>query len=272
MTAAKLLVDSGADPYWEGWRYGPALEEAIRAPKLGTETDKVADYLQSLGVKPTYTEWHLWRDLQIEFIERTVCVMNPRPTEKSINETKLSVFAARILAPRQFKHRLLFTRGLAPLLNAELGVFVSNMWPFNKGAFLEERFFWPIELLFRLATGVLAGARLEHGSVVNETDEILKGFTTPVPQWIVAESGALEAARAMGPWDGTVPTLILSPVLTKKRYAPGREAEDQAVKRSAWKWERLHLPLPDLTPRGYEYLKQLDEVDPAASRSGGSAV
>jgi hypothetical protein len=258
LAAVKLLVEAGADPYWEGWRYGAALDEALHAGVIGTGQDKTAEYLRSVGATVTYLDWHNWQDRQLECIERTLGVVNPRPIERRFGETAVSVYKSRF-APRKFLNRLLFTRGLAPFLDAELGVVVSYLWPLNKGALPEARFNWPIELLFHLAAGVVGGARLAHGSVLREMDEILRGFSTPVSEWLIAKSGQLEQDRAFGGWTGAVPVLLLTPMLTKKRYKPGKEALTEADKRSAWKWERLHLPLPDLTPAGYEYLRQLDE-------------
>jgi hypothetical protein len=261
LPAAKLLVEAGADPYWEGWRYGPALDEAIRAGVIASGQDKTAEYLRSLGTTVTY-DWHHWQDRQLECIERTLGVLNPRPMERRFGETSVSVYKSRF-APRKFLNRLLFTHGLAPLLKAELGVVVPHLWPLNKGGLAEPRFKWPVELLFHLAAGVVAGAKLEHGSVLREMDEVLRGFPTPVPEWIIAKSGQIEQDRTVGGWTGTGPILVLTPVLTKKRYKVGKEALTEADKRSGWRWERLHLPLPDLTPVGYEYLKQLDKLGKA---------
>jgi hypothetical protein len=263
LPAAQLLVEAGADLYWEGWRDGPPLDEAIQAPVPSRGADKVAEYLRSLGATETYLEWHHWKDRELECIERTLGVVNPRPIERVLRGTSIAVYKARF-APRKFEHRLLFTHGLAPTLKAELGIVVSNLWPLNKGGLAERRFSWPIDLLFHLSGAVLGGAKLEHGSVLRAADEILRGFESPVPEWVVATSGRIEEARALGSWTGTVPVLLVTPVLTKKRYKPGKEALAEADKRSGFKWERVHLPLPDLTPVGYEYLKKLDETNEGA--------
>jgi hypothetical protein len=268
LPAAKLLIEAGADPYWEGWRYGPAVDEGIEAQVIGSGSEKVAEYLRSLGATVTYLEWHHWEDRQLECIERTLGVVNPRPYERSFGGTAIAVYKARFAQKvRRYEHWLLFTRGLAPHLKAEVGLVVSRVWPLNKGAMLEQRFSWPVELLFRIAAAVLAGARLEHGSVVRATDEVLGGFETPVPEWLVVTSGAIEEKRALGGWTGTVPVLLLTPVLTKKRYKPGKEAVAEADKRSGWSWGRLHLPLPNLIPVGYAYLEDQYEVSNSPKES-----
>ena len=107
----------------------------------------------------------------------------------------------------------------------------------------EGRYVWPIKLLFALSVAVVQGARLEHGDVLDAGDPALAGFDYPasIHQWVVARNQCIEAERRAD--QGIAQTLLLIPVLTKKRVQAGSAGLTVANKLEQRNWKALALPL-----------------------------
>ena len=263
----RLLVDAGADLLWEGKRPATPLDWATLYQVRGPGQKEVASFLESRGALRPFAEWHNWSEPEVELIERNVGVVHPLPASRTVGLLSLPIYRARF-TPNKFLSQLLFTGSLHA--GFEVGLVLPAEWRTNKNALTEQRFGWPYELLSRIADVVRGGAKLAHGDVLQPGDTILGGDEYPVFNWLVVNSELVESKRKDIP--GTAPLLLLTPITTKKIFKAGREGIAEADKRAKWKWERLHLPLPDMTPAGYDAasLKDAKGLGFAPRREAGS--
>jgi hypothetical protein len=202
------------------------------------------DLLRSRGGFHAYVGQHDWsgfpHERWLRHVEATIGPLNARTFRGELASHQVELLRARPptwAAPPSF----FVTSGLSDT-GSELGIVLPPKWPLNREALHQHRFSWPLELLLELGSRLHSGVRLRSNEVLEPGDERLAGLDLPHYAWHLWE--ALPRNIALG----TPQLLVLVPEVlrtdTKRRFPP--KLPTSLIKP---KWERVEVPLGDLTPR-----------------------
>jgi hypothetical protein len=246
-----MLLDAGADIEREAPNNGSAIDLAYAWSGTGTNREgrggrhkEVMELLRSRGGFHAYVGQHDWsgfpHESWLRHIEASIGPLNARTFRGEVDSHEVQLLRARPptwAAPPSF----FVTSGLIET-GSELGLVLPPKWPLNREALHQHRFSWPLELLLELGSRLHSGARLRANEVLEPGDERLSGLDLPHYAWHLWE--ALPRNSALG----TPQLLVLVPEVlrtdTKRRFPP--KLPSSLIKP---KWDRIEVPLGDLTPR-----------------------
>lgn len=170
----------------------------------------------------------------IEHLEQKVGPVSPMALTHIVQgDLQLDLRFVQIMPKRQFK--FLFTVGLCETpADIELAVCLPASWPLNQGALTDERWNWPIRLLFNLASDIAKSRVCVPGEVIERSDESLVGLRWPesVSRLFVSPVDASDLDNMMF----LVPLAASAKVDTLKKRLALME------KIRAAKWTRLVVP------------------------------
>jgi hypothetical protein len=255
LSVVRRLLEAGADLH----------RESLRQPLTATGTaeywsfkqegqPEVASYLRSLGGTNPYFDGapdakdaeERWAgavgEMHIELLERALygrVSLVPFEREEG-SERPLVVRQCRFSA-NPYLFRLLCTVNAAPSAPGEVAIALPAAWPLHAAALKEQRYAWPLELVFHVARKLQQGASLSHGDLLARDGEILQNAFTPrdIEQWIVVAHRTFEERRIAVLQAGLAPTLLLVPNFAKA--IKPKEALAKADAKAQVNWEKPAL-------------------------------
>lgn len=232
------LTPTGAAEYWSAFNHQNPGEVGRYMRSIGG----ISPYFDTPAGASADDRWQgVEGELHIDLLESGLFGrVSLVPFEREVAGCMVSIRQCRFVAEK-YLFRTLCTVNLSKRQRLEIAIALPSSWPLHSAALKEQRYAWPLELLYHVAGKLTQGAALAHGDLQARDGDLLRDTFTPseIQQWLVVCHQSLEERRATVPQAKLGATLLLVPHVGKP--IKGSDAKARADAKAKVKWEKLAL-------------------------------